>query len=51
MRLGSEKPQSQKFTMVLSPDAATDSIQIPDAKPVEPVRFNTCMMHPWLIIV
>jgi len=46
MRLGSEKPQSQKFIPVTSPEAATDSMQIQDAKPVEPVRLSPCMKHP-----
>ena len=46
MRLGSEKPQSIKFILVLSPDAATDSTPIQDANPVTPVRFYPCMKHP-----
>jgi len=39
MRLGSEKPQSHKFIPVLSLGMATDSIQLQDANPVEPVSF------------
>ena len=35
MRLGLEKHQSHKFIPVISPDEATDSIPIQDAKPVE----------------
>jgi hypothetical protein len=46
MRQGSEKPQSNKFIRVLSPDTATDSTPMQDAKPVEPVNFYTCMKHP-----
>jgi len=46
MRLGSEKPQSNTFISVLSPDAATDSTPIQDAKPVEPICFYQCMKHP-----
>jgi hypothetical protein len=45
MRLGSEKPQSQKFIPVLSPGMATDSMPIQDAKPVEPVSIYPCMKH------
>ena len=51
MRLGSEKPQSIKFIPVLSPDGATDSTPIQDAKPVEPVSFYPCMKHPYLITI
>jgi hypothetical protein len=46
MRLGSEKPQSNKSIPVLSPDATIDSTPIQDAKPVEPVSFYPCMKHP-----
>jgi hypothetical protein len=46
MRLGSEKPQSNKFIPVLSPGIATDSIPHQDANPVEPVSFDPCMKHP-----
>jgi len=45
-RLGSEKPESNKFIPVLSPDVATDSTPMHDAKPVEPVSFYPCMKHP-----
>jgi len=45
MRLGSEKPQSNKFIPVLSLDVATDSMPMQDAKPVEPVSFYPCMKH------
>jgi len=46
MRLGSEKPQSHQFIPVFSPDAATDSMPIQDAKPVEPVSLYPCLKHP-----
>jgi len=46
MRLGSEKPQSHKFILVLSPGMATDSMPIQDANLVEPVSFYPCMKHP-----
>jgi hypothetical protein len=46
MRLGSEKPQSNIFILVLSPNVVTDSMPIQDAKPVEPVSFYPCMKHP-----
>ena len=46
MRLGSGKPQSQKFTAVFPPNAASDSMPIQDAKHVEPISFSTCMKHP-----
>jgi len=46
MRPGSEKPQSHQFIMVFSADAATDSMPIQDAKPLEPVSFYRCMKHP-----
>jgi hypothetical protein len=45
MRLGSEKPQTHKFTPRLSPSMATDSMPIQDAKPVEPVSFYPGMKH------
>jgi hypothetical protein len=45
MRLGLEKPQSNKFIPVLSPDAATDSSLIQEAKPVELVSFYPCMKN------
>jgi len=45
MRLGSEKPQSHLFIRDVSPDAATDSVPIQDAKPVEPISFYPCMQH------
>jgi len=45
MRLGSEKPQSQEFIPVSSPDAATDLMPIQDVKPVEPVSIYPCMKH------
>jgi hypothetical protein len=51
MRLGSENPQSHKFIPVLSPGAATDSMQIQDANLVELVSFNPCMKHPQLITI
>jgi len=46
MRLGSEKPQSHKFILVLSPGMATDSMPIEHANHVEPVSFYPCMKHP-----
>jgi hypothetical protein len=46
MRLGSEKPQSNKFIPVLSPGMAPDSIPHQDANSVEPVSFYPCMKHP-----
>jgi len=46
LRLGSEKPQLNKFIPVLSPDAASDSTPIQDAKSVEPVRIYPCIKHP-----
>jgi len=49
MRLGSENPQSHQYIQVFSPDAATDSMPIQDAKPVEPVSFYPCMKHAKLI--
>jgi len=51
MMLGSEKPQSEQFIPVLLPDAATDSMPIQNAKPVEPVSFYFCMKHPRLITI
>jgi len=51
MRLGSKKPQSNKFIPVLLPDVATDSMPIQDENPVEPVSFYPCMKHPWLITI
>jgi hypothetical protein len=45
MRLGSEKPQTHKFTPGLSPSMATDSMPIQDTKPVEPVSFYPGMKH------
>jgi len=46
MRLGSEKPQSHKFILVLSPGMATYFMPIQDSKPIEPVSFYPCMKHP-----
>jgi len=46
MRLGSEKPHSNKFIPVLLPDASTDSTPMQDAKLVEPVSFYPCIKHP-----
>jgi hypothetical protein len=45
-RLGLEKPQSNKFIPGLSQDAATPSMPIQDAPPVEPVSFYSCIKHP-----
>ena len=45
MRLRLEKPQSNKFIPVLSPDAATDSTPMPNPNPVEPLSFYPCMKH------
>jgi hypothetical protein len=46
MSLGSEKTQSQKFILVLSPGTATDSMPIQDEQPGQPVSFYPCMKHP-----
>jgi len=46
MWLGSEKPWSHKFILVLSPDLVTNSMPIQNAKPVEPVSCYPCMKHP-----
>jgi len=46
MRLGSEKPQSHQFIVVVAPGMATDSIPLQDANPVEHVSFYPCMKHP-----
>jgi hypothetical protein len=46
MSLGSEKTQSQKFILVLSPGTATDSMPIEDEQPGQPVSFYPCMKHP-----
>jgi hypothetical protein len=43
MRLGSEEPQSNKSTPVLSPNVVTDSTPMQDAQAVEPVRFYPCI--------
>jgi hypothetical protein len=43
MRVGSEKPQSLKFILVLSPGTVSDSMPIQDGKPVELVSFYPCM--------
>jgi len=46
MRLGSKKPQSNKFIPFLSPGMAPDSIPIQDPNPVEPVSIYPSMKHP-----
>ena len=46
MRLGSEKPQSDKVIPVLSPGMAIDFIPIQDANPLEPVSFYPCTKNP-----
>jgi hypothetical protein len=46
MRLGLDKPQSQKLIPVLSPSTATNSMPIQDAKPIEPLSLHPCMKHP-----
>jgi len=46
MRLGWQKPQSIKFILVLSPDAATGSTPMQDATLVKLVSFYPCMTHP-----
>jgi len=51
MRLDWEKPQSQKFILVLAPGMATDLMPVQDANPVDPIRFYPCMKHPSLITV
>jgi hypothetical protein len=39
MRLGSEKPQSHEFILLIFPVAEPDSTPIPGTKPVEPVSI------------
>jgi len=51
IRLGSEKPQSHKFTLVLSPSMVIDSILIVDVNSVEPVSIYPCMKDPNLITI
>ena len=51
MRLRSEKPQAQKFIQVSSADAGSDSMPIPDTKPVEPGSFYQCMKHPLILTI
>jgi len=46
MRVGSEKPQSHKFILLLSSDVAPNSTPMQDAKSVEPVSFYSCIKHP-----
>jgi len=46
MRLCCEKPQSHIYIPVSLRDAATDSMPIHDAKPVEPVSFYPFLKHP-----
>jgi hypothetical protein len=46
LRLGSEKPQSNKFIPAFLPNVAANSMAIQDAKPVGPLSFYPCMKHP-----
>jgi len=46
MRLRSEKPQSHKFILILSPVTEPHSTSIQDTKPVEPICFVFCIKHP-----
>jgi len=49
MRLGSEKPQSNKFIPVHWPDVVTNPTPIQEAKQVEPISFYPCMKYPYQI--
>jgi hypothetical protein len=51
MRLCSEKSQSHQLILVLSPDVATNSMPIQDAKPIEPLSLYPCMKHFWMIMI
>jgi len=51
MRLCSDKPQSHKFTPVLSPDTVTDLIPIQHVKPYEAVMVYPYIHHPYSITI
>jgi hypothetical protein len=46
MRVGSEKPRSLKFILVLAAGMVSDSMPIQDGKPVELLSFYPCMKPP-----
>jgi hypothetical protein len=51
MKLGSEKPQAIKFIRILSRQAETESTQIQDANPVEPVNLYPCLNLQFLVSI
>jgi len=51
MRLGSRKLQTHERIPSLPPAPMPDWSQIQQSKPVEPVSFNPCILHPTQIII
>ena len=51
MLLGSRKPQTHQLIPSLPPAPMPDWSQIQQSKPVEPVSFNPCILHPKLITI